>query len=223
MRLVRRLGEALHNPLCCFHRIGWPAPVWIIVGLRCLHGGNCSMADLWDIPPFPDRGDSSPQETRDAKSAALDEWERVENRLGELNARFGRSLSGAATYGNGTTLTARLTILERTADAYFVTHQNQAVEGQFCALVQTVNKMADRRNDIAHGVTTPYTTTVDENGFPDLTTTTYVLAPAQYDVKRMDESNKASFIYSSHELALIGRRFLELSVIIYQFMERFVP
>jgi hypothetical protein len=180
------------------------------------------MADPWDIPPFADRGDSSPQQTRDAKSAALDEWERIENRLAELNAQFSRSLDGASTYGEGTTFAARLALLKRTAAAYFVKHPSQAVEGQFCALCTTVKKMAERRNDISHGIVTPYTAIVDESGIPDLTTTTYVLTPAQYDVKRfIDEKNRAYFIYSSNELMLIGMRFLAVSITIHQFTERF--
>jgi hypothetical protein len=181
------------------------------------------MADPWDIPPFPDRGDSSPEQTRDAKSAALDEWERIEHRLSELNARFSRSLDGTEVYGKGSTFAARLAILQRTAAAYFVKHPNQAVEGQFCSMCTTVKKIAERRNDIAHGVSTPYTTVVDESGNPDLTATGYVIAPDSYDVNRLDENNKAAFIYSSKELTQIGMRFLAVSVAIHLFTESFLP
>lgn len=181
------------------------------------------MADPWDTPPFPDRGDASPDETRLAKQRALDEWNRIEHRLFELNVRLGRSLDHVEPYGAGPTFAARLTVLQRTAAAYFVKHPNQAIEGQFCVLCATVKKMAERRNDIDHGVLTPYTTIVDENGFPDLTTTGYVISPDQYDIKRLlDEKGTVAYIYSSKELMQMGMRFLVVSVTIHEFTERFV-
>jgi hypothetical protein len=168
------------------------------------------MADPWTIPPKPLFGDATVCKVAMAKTRALNSWEAVEDAFAALNARFG----AAPNYGEGSTFTRRLANLEESSCPYFVKHCRQSIEGELRQLIGHARKMADRRNDIAHGMVAPY------SGFPaesigDITMPTrFALSPSKYDIKRQ------RFVYSADQINAFAISFSVLMHEIQEFTRR---
>lgn len=84
----------------------------------------------------------------------MSSWEWVEFRLSVLYSAFVGLPDGQALYqyGSASIFRERFNTLARAADAHFVAFCDQALEGEFNNLTADVADLANRRNDIAHGV-----------------------------------------------------------------------
>jgi hypothetical protein len=170
------------------------------------------MADPWDIPPLPKRGDLSAQITWAAVGKALTEWEELELYLARVYAVFiGLTPFNAiqeATYKDAAIFRERANVIERAAESYFAKHPCQDIEGDFEALMREARNLAQRRNDIAHGVVK----LVWMSEFADIVDTDdlrqeYLLAPAAYRAKQFDWVRTPTYLYSSIEILRFAEAF----------------
>lgn len=116
------------------------------------------MADPWQIPPFPPHGDENADDTYKMVGWALSQWETLEYQLSHIYAQLvgqpGR-ISAMRDYGAGRIFVERLAALERVAEAFFVRYSDQAAEAEFDRITAFASRLADRRNEIAHGIVRP--------------------------------------------------------------------
>lgn len=112
------------------------------------------MAKPWDIPPLPQYGDVSEDETYKGVGRIMSAWETIEFQLCIIHAVFCGDPRGEAMrlYGVQRVFPGRLDTLSKAAKEYIIRHPNQANEGTFDKLLEEVRGYVDRRNEVAHGV-----------------------------------------------------------------------
>ena len=160
-------------------------------------------ANLWDIPPYPGYGDKDANVTYAAVGRALSTWEELETNLAVLYARFlgvsPKEATSRSEYANAGTFRGRSNQVREAACLFFVRHSSQHLEGYFDNLISELTKVADRRNDIAHGVVTFW-----PGGTADLEEALrrmeYMLVPSGYAVKKYGATGDPTYMYSSVEL-----------------------
>jgi hypothetical protein len=169
------------------------------------------MSDNWDIPPIPERGDESADDTYRMVGKALSEWENLEYTLAHLYAEMVGKRSqivalqyyGAPVIGKegsvGRIFTTRIAGLEQLAETFFVNNPHQNHEGEFARIADAAKRLADRRNEIAHGIVSPF-----KNG-------EYGLVPPLYSKTKFGEKNQPIYIYTATELERFALAFFELS------------
>ncbi len=167
------------------------------------------MADSWDVPPRPWRGDDSDDITYSGVGRVLSQWEELELQLGASYSAFMGQFEDLATmqrYGVPRIFDARLNGLVKIAEEYFARHPDQAREGAFCDLVARVRGFAARRNDVAHGVVQPFT---QPGPTPFGNPFTFFLVPPIYGARRSPIGQLGAYAYTRPlllELALaVGR------------------
>jgi hypothetical protein len=170
------------------------------------------MADPWEIPPIPDRGDVSAKDTHVARSRALDAWESLEVALSMLDMLFARTLGIRAKYGSGQIFVKRLDILEKGANDYFIKYPNQDKEAAFGVLVCQLRRYSQRRHDIAHGIVQPL-------GINDNIGVEFGVLPAGYTIDRKGHCFP-KFIYNAEIIAALENRFIDLWRQTMDFMSR---
>lgn len=112
------------------------------------------MAKPWDIPPLPQYGDVSEDETYKGVGRIMSAWETIEFQLCVIHAVFCGDPRGEAMrlYGEKRVFPGRLDDFGRAAKDYFIRAPDQAREGALNKLLVEVRAYIDRRNDVAHGV-----------------------------------------------------------------------
>jgi hypothetical protein len=100
-------------------------------------------------------GDADPNLVYIAVGKAIHAWEGLEEALANLALKMSgiaESPDNLAAFGRrNRTFTERIAALTFASTSYFVRHHNQAIEGTFLRLIQSVENMAIERHRIAHG------------------------------------------------------------------------
>jgi hypothetical protein len=173
------------------------------------------MAEPWDVPPFPDHGDQNADDTYKMVGRALSEWEELEYRLAHLYAQIiGRPSQIAALreYGKGRIFADRIAGLETAAEAYFIRNPRQNSEAELACIAEVARRLADRRNEIAHGIVRPLQWI--QRPIPDRLIgqpLEYALVPPLYTRRKLDEKNRPKYIYTANELMQFWLAFSDLS------------
>ena len=170
----------------------------------------------WDIAPIPSRGDPEADVTYAAKGRGVSVWEEVEIALSQLYAVLTGSprLSREACqrYGEPLNFKDRLAGLEEAGARYFVTHYNQAVEGEFAALVERTGRLSVRRNELTHSWVQPiqFEKSHQRLGSEEdqwATRWGYFLVPPTYRSRKFDPADRPLFIYTSREILEYASQF----------------
>lgn len=172
---------------------------------------------FWDRPKTPAKGDKRERNTFAAVGSALTEWERLEHQLGELFVALVSSRSNEArrAYSAVIVNSARLTMIAAATEVFFLhrTSTDMAdLQKRLTKLVNTVEQIAARRNEIAHGVVTFMLDDKDGDAPPS-----FVLGPSFYAYRQRQlfaVSGTTSMIglsplyqYSSAEIDELSNRF----------------
>jgi hypothetical protein len=165
--------------------------------------GRFSMSNPWDPFPLPTRGDLDERLTFEGVGRVMSAWERIEFQLSVLHSflTIGRLHQSAVhVYGAGRIFRDRLTTLRKGAERYFTQAPHQGHEGTFDAMCSALEKFADRRNEVAHGVVfeasklEPFSTR-----FAPVTLPQFALIPPYHAVRSLVNGN-AGYAYTSVEL-----------------------
>ena len=175
------------------------------------------MTDPWAVTPFPPHGDERPDDTYKMVGHALSNWETLEYQLAHLYAAFvgqTNKIAALREYGNGNIFTLRLRALKSAAEPFFTVAPNQQAEGEFDRIALFAERLADRRNEIAHGIVRPLQW-VQQVMLEYLAirgqALEYALVPALYTRKKLDEKHRPKYIYTANELMQFSVAFFDLS------------
>jgi len=164
------------------------------------------MTQAWDVPPTPERGDSTEEAIHTAVGAALSVWETTEEEFAEIfamlvNAEMGdlETAPAVRAYGVVTAASVRADMLQVAAEAYFYTKPVPELESDFKELLKSYRGWAARRNDIAHG-----------RSGQDSQTAGWYLYPGLFNTKRYPIRRPPTYLYSSVEIGRIKEGFEDL-------------
>jgi hypothetical protein len=110
------------------------------------------------------------------------------------------------------TFQSRSEVLDAAAERYFETAPNQAKEGRFKHLVCKARELAEKRNQIAHGVLI-----IIRESAEDHRSLEFAWVPATYDRRKMDEKLLPKYCYTSTEIRAFGNDFQSLMVEVMEF------
>jgi len=190
------------------------------------------MADPWDVPPLPTRGDDSDDTTYAAVGRFISSWEGCEVTLSLLHAAFVKQPFRAQAmweYGGGRIFAARLQILERAGCAHFRRKPDQDGEGDFKLLMTRVRGFSDRRNEIGHGIVQPiqwhdHTFGPDHQRDSTEGPWRYCLVPSHYTIRKFDLAPyRPNYAYTSVEILSLERGVRETTGEIAKFRLRVLP
>jgi hypothetical protein len=166
------------------------------------------MADPWERPPFPKKGNRSQRVLFSAMGAALNAWEEVEVSLAHLYAalvtgdRFDPTASHA--YGVPLNFSTRYAGLQTAAQDHFSRNPSQMIEGEFCRLMRLVTGYSARRNDIAHShalhihwVRNPLAPETLLSSDADLS---WCLVPPFFKANKFTSENRPAYVFTSLEM-----------------------
>jgi hypothetical protein len=177
----------------------------------------------WDVPPGPYAPDASIETTYAAVGRALSQWEKLEFTLARLSANLtGHTLPSAVAFGTyraATIFNKRADDLEEVFRRYIIRHPDQALEGDFGALICDIRRLSARRYDIALGVVQPCW---DENErvISEETATGYVLVPAGYATRNFDAYGKPSYIFGASDIHRYRKSFKKYRAKVIEFSYR---
>lgn len=137
----------------------------------------------------------------EAVGVMMTAWEWVELRLSMLYSAYVGYPEGDALfqYGDGRIFRERISALRRVAEQHFVAYCSQDREAAFTALALNATDLANRRNEIAHGVVLDVTKILPEDWPAKLSgEENYFLVPHAYAFRRSRGPNFYS--YSSSEI-----------------------
>lgn len=175
------------------------------------------MAEPWDIPPIPEHGDENADDTYKMVGRSLSEWEYLEYQLSHVYAQVvGKATSIAAMreYGAGNIFALRLRGLETAVEGFFIKTPHQEAEAGFRRITYSAARLADRRNEIAHGIVRPLQWI--QQMLPEYEQLRgekleYALVPPLYTRKKLDERHRPKYIYTANELMQFALAFSDLS------------
>jgi hypothetical protein len=175
--------------------------------------------DLWAVLPAPTIGDPSEEITFTSVGRALTNWEFFEVQLAKVFA----ALIGAddpfpahLAYGSVLAFNGRSKLISASAEAFFASHPNINLLEGATKILKNADRAAARRNEIAHGMVSPYYSRMQRRvklGFalipPNYARNKNILTPAQDSESRFTMMPK--FVYSSKEIDTSGKRFREMA------------
>jgi hypothetical protein len=176
------------------------------------------MSAPWEIPPLPAHGDERADDTYKMVGHALSGWEELEYQLSHLYSHItGRpgAMTALREYGeNGRIFADRIARLENAAEPFFTRHPSQEFESRFSEITHSSRKLADRRNEIAHGIVRPLQWL--QSLLPEYETlrgraSEFALVPPLYTRRKLDEKHRPKYIYTANELMLFSLAFSDLS------------
>jgi hypothetical protein len=111
----------------------------------------------WDIPPVPAKGDDDINITYASIGRALSKWEEFEEQLSYAFAIFCGGADESTepaqrAYGSVIAFRGRSDIIRSAAEAYFHLNPNEELLKEFNAIMVRAERLAARRNEIAHGI-----------------------------------------------------------------------
>jgi len=143
------------------------------------------------LPP----GDDDPHLVYIAVGKSIHRWEQMEETLARLALKLSGQSDGIENLpgfgkANGT-FVRRISALGQAAQSYFAKHPDQALEGEFGAIVTEVNSLSIERHRIAHGHITMWgeLKLPEEKGeFSVDVTMLYRWAPPWYGIEKLRTS-----------------------------------
>lgn len=170
--------------------------------------------NVYDRPPFPEKGDWSESALYESIGRALSSWEFFERLFAMLfQVLIGPSLhptAGFRAYGSIVSFTSRLAMVEAATEAYFMeSHQFDDKENchhELIKIFKEAKKLSDRRNDIAHGI-------VDSYSIPSGPVIGLALMPPDYKTAwhelglKTTFATKPKYAYTSAEINFFARIF----------------
>jgi hypothetical protein len=169
----------------------------------------------WGRSPAAARGDDSNLTTFTGVGRLMTCWESLEFELSRTYSIFCGDPDGPslAEYGVGRIYRDRRTILSERAQRYFIQAPNQSLEGSLCALLRETDTLADRRNEVAHGIVMAVSSishfrealNLDSDAAP-----IFLLIPPLYLIRRHDQIGRPEYSYSSAELAALGQKIIQV-------------
>lgn len=176
------------------------------------------MAELWDRPPFPRRGNRSQRVLFEAIGRALMAWEEVEVSLSHIysamktESRFDDA--AAHEYGAPNSFWARLTLLEQEAQQFFRRRPHQDREAEFCGILRLARGYAGRRNDIAHAVVRHIHWQIDLGSPVTLLSIAphfeWCVVPPDFRGNKFTKRNRPLYVFTSRELSRFAGAFWEI-------------
>ena len=166
-------------------------------------------------------GDKDENVTYAAVGLALTNWGHLEHQLGEIFLALiggnSRSYEAMMAFGSIMSGRGRSDMIEAAAKVYFATRtqpKDITTKKRLVDLMEAVNKFADRRNEIAHGVVMPAIGDELDDETDDFDIS-FVLTPSFFTAKkrRVESIGKGHFAmppsyeYSSKEIRTLATRF----------------
>ena len=133
----------------------------------------------------------------------------MEYQLSHIYSHFLKSPAKISTmrqYGTPRIFDQRATKLEKAAEAFFIKHPQQQIEGIFDNLIDRIRRFADRRNEIAHSIVRPLHWRGSKN-----TGIEYGLVPPLFTDRKLDKHHQPKYIYTATELEQFAQAFYGLS------------
>jgi hypothetical protein len=184
------------------------------------------MSNPWERPPLPSAGNANPNDIYIGVGRVLSQWEIVELQLGYLYTAFilkFQNWEAVIEYGRGATFKRRSEILTAAAKHFFITHNNQRLEGEFDCLFRRTVLFGDRRHDVAHAVARDESWAqwvIQSDHPPRLTPIGYFLLPTHYKRNRYDDNMLPVYAYNSDYLRDLEYHITQLSTEIMGFGHR---
>jgi hypothetical protein len=163
----------------------------------------------WKDPAWPLAGDPDQREVWTAVGEALSAWGIFEADLGQLFQHFitldRSSASAERAFGSILSFEGRRSLLQGAGEAYFAYHPEDHQEHDlFRDILKESQKAARVRNNIAHGVVTPY---LPPNG---AAVDGYCLLPSHCNSKRRSEFHAPEFVYNADSIKRFAVQFAHL-------------
>ncbi len=168
------------------------------------------MANPWDPPAFPRRGDHSNKPLYESIGRTLSNWEEAESALSELYAAFKEKARynrrAHHEYGAAASFIGRIHTLKQAACSYAVKYPSQDREGEFLSITKLIEGWVNRRNDVAHGLVRPIH--VSRDGATS--EIEWCLVPPEFKEAKYIGRDRPKHILSSHEIGSFGMHFLQI-------------
>ena len=185
------------------------------------------MAEPWDRPPYPKRGNSE-RVLFEAVGRCLMGWEEVEGTFAHLFSTFrtGLPFDTAANkeYGQPLNFVHRVQALRDAACRYFQSHCSQENEGEFAEIVELALNWSQRRNDVAHGRARMIHWIINPESRETLLTAQgplrWCVIPPHFKSEKFTEDDRPTYVLTSREMNRFADAFWKLSVRINKFMHR---
>ncbi|MFN0191597.1 MAG: hypothetical protein ACKVP5_06420 [Aestuariivirga sp.] len=167
------------------------------------------MSNPWELNSSLIIADEDPRDTYAAVGHSLSEWEGVEIGLCRIFSFFVGDPDGEAmrTYGEPRIFRERFGKLLQAADQFFISHNNQELEGTLHQLEGEITGYADRRNEIAHGIVMPINAfSFASQIIPKMKPRTnyWALMPSYYQVRKHNQDGFPEFIYGASSMVTIA-------------------
>jgi hypothetical protein len=173
----------------------------------------------WEVPDVPTRGDPSRDDTFRAVGAALSQWEFFE---GNLTLAFSYlvgtgygNIAAIRAYGSVETFRGRANMIETAAEVYFKYNPDTVLQSLLTEILKRSRQFAARRNEIAHGIVSPFVGVNENDEWVDRG---FVLYPAYYATRKRSlpattplDSVEFTFAYSSVEIDTFRDHFDQLA------------
>ena len=173
----------------------------------------------WEVPDPPRIGDATSDITFRAVGAALSQWEYFEGNLSLafsflIGSGYG-NVAALRAYGSVESFRGRANMIEEAGEVYFKYEPDEKLQASIKELLTRARQLSGRRNEIAHGIVSPYFETANDknihNGF--------VLYPAYYATRKRKLPQDVpltdvtlTYVYSSVEIGHFGRQFDDLAI-----------
>jgi hypothetical protein len=171
----------------------------------------------WGTPPFPDHGDEREADVFQTMGNAISEWEYLEYQLAHLHSCLeGRpgQIRALRDYGVPIVFSRRIEKLRKAAAHFFASKPNEEIKGKFDSLAERISLFAARRNEIAHStvkalqwIHPPIPEYEKLRGKPR----EYACVPALYTDRKLDETHRPTYIYTTNELMRFALEFHSLA------------
>ena len=155
------------------------------------------------------------------------QWERVEFELSRLYSIFvGKPNDAMQEYGKGRIFRERACAFVESAEAYFINHPNQELEGRLHCLMCLAQGYADRRNEVAHGIVFDIQgiTFFAERMEPEARSKPqFAIIPPYQTLRKHDEDGAPKYAYTSEEMLNLRAKLFNLEEKISEFRKVLLP
>ena len=159
-------------------------------------------SDPWHSSSLPQKGDADAISTYAGVGRVLSQWEEVEVELSAIYTILRgkhRQLAAFHEYGLGRIFADRVQIFEKAMEAFFIKRPNQQLEGEMFVILQRVKNLANRRNEVAHGLVRPIQWMRSRRA-DDPPGGQFVLVPSHYNKRKFTPKTLPTYAYTSIEL-----------------------
>lgn len=157
----------------------------------------------YEPPSLPSAGDANQDDTFCGVGRVMSAWETLEFQLSRLHSYFLGDPDGDAIrdYGKGSIFSNRVKRLSEAAEAFFVFNPDQALEGEFDTIVSELMHLANRRNEVAHGIRCNLSVVAAfADSLVDSSTQQYGIIAPYYCLKNHNADGLPKYAYTSSSL-----------------------